>query len=189
MFSTRHTWRKAAGITAGIAVAALALTACSGGGGGSDEEPAEAITQEDIDEAMTTPTELTFWTWVPDIENQVDLFEEAYPAIDVKVENVGQGAAHYQKLRSAIAGRRGRTRRRPDRVPVHPVVRARRRSLLDLTPYGADDTRGRLRGVGLEPGARPDDEVWAIPQDVGPMGNLYREDILAAAGITEPPAT
>ena len=27
------------------------------------------------------PTELTFWTWVPDIQDQVDLFEAEYPAI------------------------------------------------------------------------------------------------------------
>ena len=40
---------------------------------------------------MSTPTDLTFWTWVPDIQNEVDLFEAKYPAIKVKVENVGQG--------------------------------------------------------------------------------------------------
>ena len=51
------------------------------------------VSQEDIDKAMSTPTELTFWTWVPDIQNQVDLFEAKYPAIKVKVENVGQGLA------------------------------------------------------------------------------------------------
>ena len=40
---------------------------------------------------MTTPTTLTFWTWVPNIEKEVALFEAAYPAIDVKVENVVRG--------------------------------------------------------------------------------------------------
>ncbi|MET0297359.1 MAG: sugar ABC transporter substrate-binding protein, partial [Microbacterium sp.] len=91
--------------SAGIA-AALVLAGCAPGsndGGGSAEE----ITQDQIDEAMTTPTELTFWTWVPDIENEVALFEEKYPAIDVKVENVGQGLPHYQKLRSAIEAGEG----------------------------------------------------------------------------------
>ena len=41
---------------------------------------------------------------------------------------------------------------------------------------------------GLEPG-RGRGGVWAIPQDAGPLGNLYPSDILEQAGITEPPAT
>ena len=61
-------------------------------------------------------------------------------------------------------------------------------SLLDLTPYGADDLADDYVGWAWNQ-VSPADEVWAIPQDVGPMGNLYREDILGAAGITEPPAT
>ena len=61
-------------------------------------------------------------------------------------------------------------------------------SLLDLAPYGADDLADDYVGWSWDQ-VSPADEVWAIPQDVGPMGNLYREDILAAAGITEPPAT
>jgi multiple sugar transport system substrate-binding protein len=34
-----------------------------------------------------------------------------------------------------------------------------------------------------------DQGVWAIPQDAGPMGNLYRTDIWQQAGLSGPPAT
>ena len=62
-----------------------------GGGTAMGQSSVEQVSQADIDAAMTTPTTLTFWTWVPNIEKEVALFEAAYPAIDVKVENVGQG--------------------------------------------------------------------------------------------------
>src|SRR5687768_2839812 len=58
----------------------------------------EQVSQVDIDAAMETPTTLTFWTWVPNIEQEVALFEQAYPAIDVEVVNVGQGQPHYTQL-------------------------------------------------------------------------------------------
>jgi multiple sugar transport system substrate-binding protein len=178
--------RTAATLTAGAATVALLLTGCApGGDGGGDAQG--PITQEQIDEAMSTPTELTFWTWVPDIQNEVDLFEAKYPDIKVKVENVGQGLPHYQKLRSAIEAGEGA----PDVAQIEYqyipsfVLPG---SLLDLSAYGGDDLSSEFVDWAWKQVA-PGDEVWAVPQDVGPMGNLYREDILTAAGITEAPAT
>jgi multiple sugar transport system substrate-binding protein len=173
-------------LVSGAASIGLLLTGCSpsSGGGGSS---GGAVSQEDIDKAMTTPTELTFWTWVPDIENEVKLFEEKYPDIDVKVENVGQGLPHYQKLRSAIEAGEGA----PDVAQVEYQYISSfvlNESLLDLTAYGADDLSGDYVDWAWNQ-VSPDTAVWAIPQDVGPMGNLYREDLLTKAGITEPPAT
>ncbi|MGZ0711966.1 ABC transporter substrate-binding protein (plasmid) [Coraliomargarita sp. W4R53] len=166
---------------------ALALTGCTSGGDDDSGGNADEITQEQIDEALSTPTDLTFWTWVPDIENQVALFEEAYPAIDVTVENVGQGLEHYQKLRSALEAGQGA----PDvaqmeyqYIPSFVLTE----SLLDLGPYGADEIADDYVGWAWAQ-VSPGDEVWGIPQDVGPMGNLYREDILAEAGIADSPAT
>ncbi len=165
---------------------ALALSGCAGGGDG-DTSTTDETTQDAFDEAMSTPTDLTFWTWVPDIENEVALFEAAYPAMNVTVENVGQGLEHYQKLRSALEAGQGA----PDvaqieyqYIPSFVLTE----SLLDLRPYGADEIEGDYVGWAWNQ-VSPADEVWAIPQDVGPMGNLYREDILSEAGIDEAPAT
>ena len=60
-------------------------------------------------------------------------------------------------------------------------------SLLDLTPYAPaavkdDYAEWVWSQVNVNGG------LWGIPQDTGPMGLLYREDLLSAAGI-EPPKT
>jgi multiple sugar transport system substrate-binding protein len=172
-------------LISGAASIGLLLTGCAPAESGGTAQG--AVSQDDIDTAMTTPTELTFWTWVPDIDNEVALFEAKYPDINVTVENVGQGLPHYQKLRSAIEAGEGA----PDVAQVEyqyiPSF-VLNDSLLDLTAYGADDLSSDYVDWAWKQ-VSPDSEVWAIPQDVGPMGNLYREDILAQAGITEPPAT
>ncbi|WP_407341954.1 extracellular solute-binding protein [Pengzhenrongella phosphoraccumulans] len=188
MSRTSNTWRgKAMGLTAGVAVAALSLTACSGGSSGGDSTgTAEAVSQADIDTAMTTPTTLTFWTWVPDIENEVKLFEAAYPAIKVEVVNVGQGADHYKKMRSALQAGKGA----PDVSQIefqHVQSFALGDNLLDLTPYipattGDDYVPWVWKQVQSTDGSK----IWSIPQDSGPMGQLYREDILKANNITVP---
>ena len=175
--------------TAGAVSLSVAVAAC-GGGDDSSGEPtaaAKAVTQADVDKAMTTPTELTFWTWVPDIEQEVALFERKYPAIKVKVVNAGQGQDHYTKLRTALQAGTGA----PDLAQVEyqyvPTLTLTK-SLLDLRPYGAealkdefvDWTWGQVTGAN--------GEVWAVPQDTGPMGMLYRQDIFDKHGI-QPPKT
>jgi multiple sugar transport system substrate-binding protein len=182
----RHGARKAAfAITSIVAVAALTLSGCTPDGGSGD--PTGTITEAEREEALNTPTELTFWTWVPDIQDQVDMFMEEYPAINVTVENVGQGLDHYSKVRTASqAGSGG-----PDVVQLEQqfiTSFAVTGELLDLTPYGAADI-GDEYVPWVWNQVVANGEVLAIPQDSGPLGNLYREDILTAAGVTEPPAT
>jgi multiple sugar transport system substrate-binding protein len=183
----RNAPRTALALGAGAVATALIFSGCAPGGGGGEGADGEEITDEQREEALNTPTELTFWTWVPDIENEVALFEEKYPEIDVKVENVGQGLPHYQKLRSALEAGEGA----PDVAQVEYQYIPSfilSESLLDLAPYGAGEIEDDFVGWAWEQ-VSPDDAVWGIPQDVGPMGHLYREDIFAEAGITEPPAT
>ncbi len=179
--------RAAKWIAAG-ATAALALAACGGDGDSQGEtagETPEAITQAEIDEAMQTPTELTFWTWVPDIEKEVALFEEAYPAIDVKVVNAGQGEPQYTKLRTALQAGSGA----PDAVQIEfqyiPTFTVTD-SLLDLRPYGAEEMADQFVDWTWGQVTGENGQVWAVPQDSGPMGMLYRQDILDKHGITPP---
>ena len=180
----RNTAHRRTALIAGAALTALALAGCTPGG---QQESAGPITDEQREEALSTPTELTFWTWVPNIEDEVALFEAKYPEIDVKVENVGQGLPHYQKLRSALEAGEGA----PDVAQIeyqHIPSFVLAEALLDLAPYGADDLADDYVEWAWNQ-VSPGDEVWSIPQDVGPMGNLYREDLLSQAGIAEPPAT
>ncbi len=188
----RTNQRRAAAFASVVAAGSLVLAACGGGGGdtgegGDDASPAEEVSQEEIDEALSTPTQLLFWTWVPDIQNQVDLFMEEYPEIDVEVVNVGQGADHYQKLRSALEAGTGA----PDVAQMefqHISSFRLGDNLMDLAPYGAGELEGDYpEWVWSQ--VSDGEAVYGIPQDVGPMGNLYREDLLTEAGIEEAPAT
>ncbi|MEV1000022.1 extracellular solute-binding protein [Nonomuraea sp. NPDC050202] len=187
LYSRRALLSMAAATSLSVALAACGASGGTGGGGDSSPPAAasKAVGQAEIDKAMSTPTELTFWTWVPDIEQEVALFEKKYPAIDVKVVNAGQGVPQYTKLRTALQAGTGA----PDVVqmeyqyiPTFTITD----SLLDLRPYGAsalkdtfvDWTWGQVSG--------PKGEVWAIPQDTGPMGMLYRQDIFDEHGIDVP---
>jgi multiple sugar transport system substrate-binding protein len=165
------------------------LSACSGGGGGAGGSRASAstVSQSAIDEALKKPTTLTFWTWLPDIQKNIDLFEKAYPAIKVKVENVGNGTVEFTKIRSAVKAGTGA----PDVVQLSTSFVSSfvaTDSLLDLAPYGAMDLKNDYL-PGMWNQIADDQRVWAIPQDWGPVGLLYRDDLLKAAGIARPPAT
>jgi multiple sugar transport system substrate-binding protein len=171
--------------TAIAASLSLTMAACSAGSGDTGGAVTTSVSQADIDKAMSTPTELTFWSWVPDIDQEVALFEKKYPAIKVNIVNAGRGTDQYTKLRTALQAGTGA----PDvaqvefqYIPTFTITD----SLLDLRPYGAsalkdkfvDWTWGQVSGAS--------GEVWAIPQDTGPMGMLYRQDIFDQYGIQVP---
>jgi len=172
--------------TALLLTAGLGLTACSGdsddGGGGQAAQPAS---QADVDKALQTPTTLTFWTWVPDISKEVALFEKKYPAIDVKVVNAGQGEPQYTKLRTALKAASGA----PDvaqiefqYIPTFTLTK----SLVDLRPYGAEGFKDKFVDWTWSQVTGSNGEIWAYPQDTGPMGMLYRKDIFDKYGIEVP---
>jgi multiple sugar transport system substrate-binding protein len=178
---SRRTLLTAAG---GVSLSA-ALAACSGSSDKGGAASTKAVSQADIDKAMSTPTELTFWTWVPDIQQEVNLFQQKYPAIKVKIVNAGQGTPHYTKLRTALQAGKGA----PDMVQIEfqyiPTFTITD-SLLDLRPYGASALKDKFVDWTWGQVTGPGGEVWAIPQDTGPMGMLYRQDIFERYGIAVP---
>jgi multiple sugar transport system substrate-binding protein len=173
--------------TAATAVTSLALAACGGGGGssGSTSTPAQNVSQADIDKAMSTPTTLTFWTWVPDIAKEVAVFQKKYPAIKVNVVNAGQGTPEYTKLRTALKAGTGA----PDLVQMEfqyiPTFTLTK-SLVDLRPYGAEADKSKFVDWTWKQVTGSGGEIWAYPQDTGPMGMLYRADIFDQYKISVP---
>lgn len=171
---------------AAVLAVVLTLSACSGGdddaGGGKAAAPAG---QADIDKAMQTPTELTFWSWVPNIQKEVDMFTAKYPAIKVKLVNAGQGEPQYTKLRTALKAGTGA----PDvaqiefqYIPTFSLTK----SLVDLRPYGAEALKDKFVDWTWSQVSGANGEVWAYPQDTGPMGLLYRQDLFDKYGIEVP---
>jgi multiple sugar transport system substrate-binding protein len=132
------------------------------------------------------PVEITFWTWLPDIQKTVDLFEEAHPEISVTVENVGVGADQYTKIQNAVdAGSGGPdvAHMTYDAIPSFSLTGA----LADLTQYGGEEIPDLfLPGVvGL---VQKGDAIYGVPQDFGPGVLYYRVDVFEDAGL-EVPAT
>ena len=171
--------------SAGAVSLTAALAACGGDDKGGGTSAAAAVSQADIDKAMSTATELTFWTWLPDIAQEVALFEQKYPAVKVKVVNAGQGGPEYTKLRTVLQAGTGA----PDvaqiefqYIPTFTITD----SLLDLRPYGAAALKDKFVDWTWAQVSGPNGEVWGIPQDTGPMGMLYRKDIFDQHGIQVP---
>jgi multiple sugar transport system substrate-binding protein len=180
-----HSSRRRVLLAAVAAVALATVAGCSGSSGDSGTTTASPVTQADIDKAMTTPTTLTFWTWVPNIEQEVALFEKKYPAVKVNVVNAGQGSDAYTKLRTALKAGSGA----PDAaqieyqyIPTFSITN----SLIDLRPYGAQQNQSKFVDWTWGQVTGPDGEILAYPQDTGPMGMLYRADLFEKYGIAVP---
>lgn len=174
--------------TSGIAlVSAVLLAACASGESTSPEAPssAPASSVNDTDALLANASgEIRLWSWTPDIDVQLDICRDSYPNITIIHENQGVGEAQYEKLRTALSSGAGV----PDvahiaynELPGFVALDA----LSDLTEFGADNLEadyapGPWGSVALGGG------VYGLPWDSGPMGLLYRADILEANGIDVP---
>jgi multiple sugar transport system substrate-binding protein len=181
---TRRLARTATALTlAAIALAAASLTGCTNNSP-SPSPSATVLSDQQIAAEMAKPTTLTFWTWVNGIEDEVALFEKKYPNVKVNVVNAGQGAAGYTKLRTALTAGSGA----PDlaqiefqELPSYIITG----DLADLTPYGAASLKDKFIDWTWSQ-VSADGKIYAIPQDTGPMGMLYRKDIFDKYGIAVP---
>ncbi|KAB8193079.1 extracellular solute-binding protein [Nonomuraea phyllanthi] len=177
-------------ITGAAAALSLSLASCGGGSGGgaSDAAPAAAAPSASaaVQDALTKPAELTFWTWVTGIEKTVARFEAKYPNIKVNVVNAGQSADQYTKLQTAIKAGSGA----PDVAQVEYFALpqfALSKQVVNLADYGAGALKDKFAAsawaqVAINGG------VYGIPQDTGPMAMFYRKDIFDKLKI-EPPKT
>jgi len=130
------------------------------------------------------PVEITFWTWLPNIQTSIDKFEASHPGIRVKVENVGVGTDQYTKIQNAVdAGSGGPdvAHMTYDAIPNFALTGA----LADVTQFGGAAVKdlflpGVLGLVEINGG------VYGVPQDFGPGVMYYRKDVFDAAGVEVP---
>jgi len=164
---------------------AFVLSSCSGGSGDGSGPSAEPVSEDAFATAMDTDTTLTFWTWVPDIQKEVDLFTAAYPKIKVEVVNAGQGLDQYTALRTALRAGTGA----PDVVQIEYQYLSSfilGDDLLDLSGSNGYDQLAAQYPDWVNAQITRDGKIYGVPQDIGPMGMLYREDLLTAAGVQAP---
>ncbi|WP_407320358.1 extracellular solute-binding protein [Isoptericola halotolerans] len=155
-------------LIAGGAAAAVTLVGCSAGsdGGSADE-----------------PVDLTFQSWVPNIDQAVDAFNASHDDIQVTLETITAGPdGGYAKMLSAVqAGDPADVVQLGyDAIPDFLVNDA----LEDITDHvaHAEDTFVPWQWQSGVFG----DRVYAVPQASGPLGQFYRQDIFEDLGIEYP---
>jgi multiple sugar transport system substrate-binding protein len=163
----------ARGSTVAVAVAlgsAMILSGCSAGTTSS--------------EPLVTEGNVTLWSWSPGIETQVDMCMEANPGITVELVNNGVGPAQYEKLRTAFEGKSGF----PDlfHIAVSEVPGfVASGDLADISVFGAGELESDYTASSWET-VTNGDAIYGLPWDSGPMGFLYRSDVLEQFGIEVP---
>lgn len=166
MSRTSRKWL--AGAATGVSLAVV-LTGCSGGSeGGSGGDG---------------PVELTFQSWVPNIDQAVDAYNAAHDDVHVTLETVTAGPdGGYATMQSAVqAGNAADVAQIGyDAIPDFLINDA----LEDITEYVSDDadlfTEWQWQ-TGVFDGA-----VYSVPQASGPLGQFYRADVFEDLGIEYP---
>ncbi len=156
-----------------LTASALAIAGCSAGGGGDEG-----------------PINLTMTVWGGEVDQKtyterIELAEEQFPNVDIKLELVADG--YDQKLQTRIAGGNS-----PDIIQIAESVNvyASKGQLLDLGPA--------FQEAGIDVDAefgeanasifRSDGGLWAAPDRAGAMVLYYNTDLFDAAGVEYPTA-
>ncbi len=165
----------------------LALAAC--GGGGNDDAASGGGGGSGACEASDGNVELTFWTWVPGMDQVVELWNEENPDVQVNVEETpGGNQGTYNNLFNGLEAGTA-----PDisQIEYDSLSSFRLQDgLQDISACeGVSDASGDFVDWTWSQVQLGDEGVYAIPQDTGPMALFYREDLFTQAGITEAPGT
>jgi multiple sugar transport system substrate-binding protein len=152
---------------AALGVSAVVLSGCSAGGrsssGGGD-------------------VTLEFWSWAPNTQEIVDVWNEENPDIQVKYTDAGGGKDSSAKLLTS-----SRAGNAPDVAAVeYPTLPSMIVAdvPLNITDYVSDATDAYSEGTLAQ--TTFDGQVFGLPQDVGPMALVYRSDLLEQWGIPVP---
>ncbi|WP_431075113.1 ABC transporter substrate-binding protein [Microbacterium phyllosphaerae] len=175
----QHSKMKAAAV---IAISAFALAGCSASGGDSSGTGGEAAACAPADGDVT----LEFTSWIPGIEDVVEIWNEANPEIQVDVQtgpngNGGTYQNFFNQIKAGDAPDLGQIEY--DALPNFLV----QDGLEDLSAcedvVAAEDqfvdwAWGQVT-LGTE-------GVYGVPQDTGPMALFYRADLFEQNGIAIP---
>lgn len=171
--------KKLLGVGLVAALAAVALTGCSGAGNASSS------CQNTI--VHSNAKQVTMWAWYPKFKPVVDLFNKTHKDVQICWTNAGAGADEYNKFTTASKAGSGA----PDVVMLESDVVPNYiadGSIINLSKYGADTVKNNY-STGAWDDVSKDGANYAIPVDGGPVGMLYRQDIFEKYGITKAPTT
>ncbi|MBD0329572.1 MAG: sugar ABC transporter substrate-binding protein [Thermoleophilia bacterium] len=173
-------------------VALLTLLAAGCGGDGGDDGDAQDTT--DAGEPVAAPTEpvtITFASWVgnePNIKKLAKKFQQEYPTITVKFQNVPFEQIA-QKLTTQVAGGNP-----PDAAYIDAGTTAdfaSRGALVNLDSYieRSEDVDPDDFVEAFAKSTQYEGSWYGIPFDGETTGLFYRTDLFEQAGIDGPPTT
>ncbi|MER6677432.1 extracellular solute-binding protein [Streptomyces sp. NPDC000983] len=168
-----------------VALALTAVTACGGGDGDDGSNGAAASSCEPASGKVT----LDYWSWVPGMQEAVDLWNSENPDIQVKLKTTPSGnAGTYQNLSNALKAGKA-----PDlgQIEYDSLASFRlKEGLRDISACPGVSEAGSefvdWTWSQVEFGADGEDGVWAVPQDTGPMALFYRKDVYDKLGLKAP---
>ncbi|MCC4909268.1 ABC transporter substrate-binding protein [Microbacterium sp. cx-59] len=175
----QHKTMKAA---AAVLLSSLLLAGCSSGGGNPGGDAAAG----DCTPAGENVT-LEFTSWIPGIEDVVDIWNQENPDIQVEVQTGPNGnGGTYQNFFNQIAAGDA-----PDLGQIEYDALPN-----FLVQDGLEDIGGCADVVAAQDqfvdwawgqvSLGTEGSVYGIPQDIGPMALFYRSDLFAQNGITIP---
>lgn len=167
-------------VAAMVAATALLLAACSGGSSDSTST-ATGSAQGGSGESV----KLTFWTWAPNMDKIVKVWNSEHPKIQVTVNKQDAGDPAVTKLLTAIKAGKGA----PDlmqaeyqKIPTLVSTDA----LADISGELGDGVAKQFPEGVWNAVTLGSDAVYAVPQDSGPMQFYYRADIFTKLGLKVP---
>jgi len=155
---------------AALAVA-IALTTAACGSGSSTESP-----PQDTKAAKAGPVKLTFWTWAPNMDKVVALWNAGHPDITVTVNKQDGGDPAVTKLLTAVkAGKGAPDVMQAEYQKIPTLVSAD--ALTDLSKTLDPSVKGKFAPAQWQSVTLGSEAVYAVPQDSGPLFFFYRADV------------
>ena len=172
--SPRTSKRRAAALAiAGVAIAALAAAGCS-------SSPSSESTSSSSGSGKVT---LTFWTWVPNMDKIVAIWNQAHPDIQVQVQTQAGGDAELTKLLTAA-----KAGNPPDLAQVEYQVLPTLVSnnyLANVSQWDGN-LQGDFPAGNWDQVTLGTSDLYGVPQDAAPMALFYRADLFKKYGLTVP---
>jgi len=145
---------------------AMMSAACSSG---SPKDSTPAATK-------AGPVSLTFWSWAPNMEKVVALWNAAHPDITVTVNKQDGGDPAVTKLLTAVkAGKGAPDVMQTEYQKIPTLVSAD--ALADLAKNLDPAVKSKFPAAQWQSVTLGSDAVYAVPQDSGPLFLFYRADV------------
>lgn len=157
----------------------FALAACSS----SDSPTADGSKSPDA--KPSEKVELNYWTWAPNMDSVVALWNEENPDIQVTVNKQDGGDAAMTKFLTATKAGSGAPDIMQTEYQVIPTL-VSSDALADISEFVTDEVKADFSEGTWNAVTLGSDAVYAIPQDAGPMMFFYRADVFADLGIEVP---